>query len=76
MAIPDSIYNIVQSKEGDSVFPQYEAKKNMWICVTKQKEMDEDTKTKIGQQGQMMRGRGFNRLHQADLKHSMERALA
>ena len=75
-AVPESIYNLVFSKEGSSVFPQYEAKKNMWICLTKNLEMSEEMMKQIGQQGQLLRGRGFLRLHQAPLKQSIERALA
>ena len=35
--IPERIVQAVQSNEGAAVFPQYEAKKNMFICVTKYK---------------------------------------
>ena len=74
--VPDSIYNVITSDEGASVFPQYEAKKDMWICMTKQQEMLDQLRTVCGQQGQMLRGKGFNRLQQAELKKCFERALA
>lgn len=46
--VPESILQAVQSNEGPSIFPQYEAKKNMFICVTQYKaSLEEATKIKV-----------------------------
>lgn len=56
------------------MFPQYEAKKNMFICITKHKaSLDE---MKIQQQAQSLRGHGFLRLSLKEFKKSMDRAIA
>ena len=31
---PEAILNAIQSNEGAAIFPMYEAKKNMFICIT------------------------------------------
>ena len=36
-APPEMIVNSIQSGEGHAIFPNYEAKKNMFICVTQWK---------------------------------------
>jgi hypothetical protein len=45
---PDELVNAIQSREGAAIFPQYEAKKNMFICMTEfKKSLDADCKTKM-----------------------------
>ena len=54
----------------------YEAKKNMFICITQWKAtLDDGTKNAVAQQAQVMRGKGFLRLSLKEVKKSMDRAI-
>ena len=48
----------------------------MAVMITKQVKMEEEMKTQVGQQGQLLRGKGFLRVNHAELKKGFERALA
>ena len=51
--VPDTLYNTISSNEAGVIYPQYEAKKNMWICMTKndKEKFNKELENKIGQQG-------------------------
>ena len=47
-APPEMIVNAIQSGEGAAIFPLYEAKKNMFICITQWKaSLDDATKNDV-----------------------------
>ena len=73
---PEAIVNAIQSGEGAAIFPLYEAKKNMLICITQWKaSLDDATKNNVAQQAQVLRGKGFLRVTLKELKKSMDRAI-
>ena len=73
---PETIVNVIQSGEGAAIFPLYEAKKNMLICITQWKaSLDEATKNNVAQQAQVLRGKGFLRVTLKEVKKSMDRAI-
>ena len=74
--LPESLMQMVQSNEGASVYPQYEAKKNMFICVTDWKSsVDDDCKQRVQNQAQILRGHGFLRTSLKEFKKSMDKAV-
>lgn len=76
-AAPDSLVSAIQSGEGASIFPNYEAKKNMFICITKWKtKPGNDVVEKVKQQAQSMRGKGFLRVSLKEVAKSMDKAVA
>jgi len=73
---PQQIVQGITGGEGTSIFPLYEAKKNMFIGIIEWKaSLDDNTKNQVKEQAQMMRGNGFLRLSLAELKKSMDRAI-
>jgi len=73
---PESIVHGIQGGEGAAIYPLYEAKKNMLICITKWKAtLGTDVETLVKNQAQVMRGHGFCRVTLKELKKSMDRAI-
>ena len=73
--IPAHIIEDIQDENAEALIPQFEAKKNMFICVTSYKTMTDEQKEKIGEQGQLMRSHGFLRLTSIPLKKAIERMI-
>ena len=74
---PESIVQGIQSGEGASIYPLYEAKKNMFICITKWKAtLGDDVETLVKNQAQVMRGNGFCRTSLKEFNKSMDRAIS
>ena len=73
--VPDNIMNDIQSEKAASLFPQFELKQKMFICITAYEKMSDSLRNKIGQQGQMLRGHGFLRLTSIELKKALDRML-
>jgi len=48
----------------------------MFVCVTSHKEMSDEQKEKIGEQGQLMRANGFLRLTSIPMKKAIERMMS
>ena len=75
--MPDGLVAGATGGEGGAIYPNFEAKKNMFICVTKWKgKISESDVAKAQQQAQQMRGSGFLRLSLKEVKKSMDRAIA
>ena len=73
---PDTIIQHIQSAEGAAIYPQYEAKKNMFLCITAFKgNFDDAAKQRAQQQAQLLRGNGFLRTSMHKFEKSMDRAM-
>ena len=76
-ALPDNLLSAVQTgAEAAAIFPLYEAKKNMFVCVTKWKAtLSDDEITKVKEQAQVLRGNGFGRTSLKEFNKSAARAI-
>ena len=75
--LPDTFMNSIQAgQEASAIFPLYDAKKNMFICLTQWKaSLPEHEVTKAKEQAQVLRGNGFCRTSLKEFKKSMSRAV-
>lgn len=75
--LPDSfMHSVSAGAEAAAIFPLYEAKKNMFICLTKWKaSLGEDAICKAKEQAQVLRGNGFCKTSLKEFKKSMSRAI-
>lgn len=76
--LPDNFMSAVQTgAEAAAIFPLYEAKKIMFIGVTKWKaSLSEDDVNKAKEQAQVLRGNGFCRTSLKEFNKAAERAVA
>ena len=75
-APPESLVQAITGGEGQTIFPLYEQKKHMFICITKWKaSMANDQIELVKQQAQLMRGHGFLRLSLKEFSKSMDKAI-
>ena len=68
--------SISAGQEAAAIFPLFDAKKNMFIGLTKwKKDLPDADITKAKEQAQVLRGNGFCRTSLKEFKKSMSRAI-
>ena len=73
---PETIISAIQGNEAAAMYPQFEAKKNMFLCITSFKgSFDDAAKMRAQQQAQLLRGNGFLRTSMNSFDKSMDRAM-
>lgn len=73
---PDSLLQHVQQGEAGAIYPNYEAKKSMFVCITSwKKKAGDNEKKKAQEQAQVLRGNGFGRVTLKELPKAMDKAV-